>query len=61
MNNTYETLALLYAEKYGIISYEVEGNIMSYKEEFPKGNGKYEAYSVKVDLDSNKETRKEIK
>jgi hypothetical protein len=36
----YELLALLYAEKYGIIEYSVEGNEMVY-EEFYKNEGRF--------------------
>ena len=48
----YEQKALLYAEKYGIIDYEVNGNIMTYIEVF--GN---EKYLCRVNLDEMVETR----
>ena len=51
----YEQKALLYAERYGIIDYEVNGNIMTYIEVF--GN---EKYLCKVNLDEMVETRETI-
>jgi hypothetical protein len=49
----YEHNALLYAEKYGIIEYNVNGDQMVYYEVW--GRDKYEC---KVDLNTMKETRK---
>jgi hypothetical protein len=46
----YELNALLYAEKYGIIEYTVEGNIMTY-EEFYLNEGRF---LHKVDLDKER-------
>ena len=50
----YENKALLYAEKYGIIEYEVKKNKMHYTEHF-RMEGTYHAT---VNLDTMKETRK---
>lgn len=52
----YEHEALLFAEKYGIVDYEVVGNEMIYKEYFSS-----ETWQGTVNLDTMKETRKQIK
>ena len=50
----YEERATEYIEKYGIVTYEINGNILSYEEVFPmEGN----TYAVTVNLDTMKETR----
>lgn len=53
----YEDKALSFAEKYGIVEYEVNENEMSYKESFGIGVNK-EVYECVVNLDDMKETRK---
>lgn len=50
----YEEKALLYAEKYGIVDYEVKGNQMIYFESFPLENTIYKAV---VNLDTMQEKR----
>ena len=55
MNNNKK--ALLYAEKYGIIDYEIIDGIMVYKETFSIEG----TYLCEVDLNTMKETRKLIK
>lgn len=50
----YETKATQYAEKYGIINYEVDGNNMAYNESFP---AERVIYTVRVDLDTMREVR----
>ncbi|MCC2248926.1 hypothetical protein JUJ52_03005 [Virgibacillus sp. AGTR] len=50
----YENKGMQYAEKHGIVGYEVNGNIMTYKESFPTEG---DTYTVSVDLDTMKETR----
>lgn len=58
----YEQKALLYAEKHGIIEYEViKGNIMNYYEEINEGEGILAAYNVKLNLDTMEEQRIRIK
>lgn len=57
----YEQKALLYAEKYGVIEYEVEGREMNYSEEVKEGQEKYVVYKAKVNLDTMKEERTEEK
>ena len=57
MKKDYETKALLYAEKFGIRDYTVKGNAMVYKEEFPTEG----TYKATVNLDTMKETRKQVK
>lgn len=52
----YTKKADLYAEKYGIVDYKVEGNKMIYYEKFSKE----ETYKAEVNLDTMKETRKLI-
>lgn len=52
----YTKKADLYAEKYGIVDYMVEGNLMTYYEKFSKE----ETYKAEVNLDTMKETRKLI-
>lgn len=47
----YDHLALLYAEKYGIIEYNVEGNKMTYLEKLPTEG----TFIHTVNLDTNKE------
>jgi hypothetical protein len=47
---------LLYAEKYGIIEYEVKDNIMIYTEEFPN-EGKFRH---EYNLDTEEETVREV-
>lgn len=51
----YNDLALLYAEKYGIIEYKVKGSMMVYYEQI--GTSKYKAT---VNLKTMQETRKEL-
>lgn len=51
-----EEKALLYAEKYGIIDYEVKGSLMTYTESYPT-EGKF---LCKVDLNTMKEARERI-
>ncbi|WP_454266308.1 hypothetical protein [Rossellomorea marisflavi] len=54
---TNEDKALQYAEKHGIVDYEMDANTMTYKESFPvEGN----TYEVSVNLDTMKETRTEL-
>ncbi|MCK2000845.1 hypothetical protein MZM54_05505 [[Brevibacterium] frigoritolerans] len=50
----YEFVALLFAEKHGIIDYKVNGSKMNYKETF-NGEG---TYDCEVDLNTMEETRK---
>lgn len=50
----YEEKATQYAEKHGIVDYEVDGNVMAYKETYPI-EGK--TYAVWVNLDTMKEKR----
>jgi hypothetical protein len=54
---SYEQKATLYAEQYGIIDFEIKGKEMIYKESFPT-EGIFEA---RVDLDTMKETRRQVK
>lgn len=51
-----DSLALSYAERYGIIDYTVANGLMVYRESFPS-EGTYEAT---VDLSTLKETRRKI-
>lgn len=60
-NVNYEDKALLYAEKYGIFTYEVNGNTMKYTEEFNENKGKPSVYQAEVNLDTMKEKRFQIK
>lgn len=55
-SKTYEELADLYAENYGIIDYFVEDHIMTYTEDYPREGYRYVAY---VDLNTYTEHRKE--
>lgn len=57
----YEQKALLYAERYGIIEYEVEENKMTYSEKFYEGNAKYVTYNAELDLDTMREKRSKKK
>jgi hypothetical protein len=52
----YEHKATLYAEKHGIVDFEIKGKIMIYKESFPT-EGVYEA---RVDLTTMKEKRRRV-
>lgn len=54
----YEINALEYAMDNGIISYDVEGNVMSYEEQVQDGLNKYGIYKAEVNLDTMKVTRK---
>lgn len=54
----YELKALLYAEKYGVIEYCVEGNRMIYYSSYPM---EHMTYKSAVDLDSMEETRVALK
>lgn len=56
MARDYEHLALLYAEKYGIIEYYVKGNEMIYYTSFPQEHNTYKAV-VNLDLSKEKRTR----
>lgn len=57
MKINYDDAALGYAEKWGIIEYDVEGNTFIYKEKFI-GEG---TYNVTVDLNTGYEIeRKQI-
>lgn len=53
----YEERATEYAEKFGIIEYEREGNLMGYKEVFPLEGS---TFLVHVDLDTMTERRRVI-
>jgi hypothetical protein len=53
----FENNALLYAEKYGIIEYEVKGSTMSYTVSY-YGEG---TYLAEVDLNTMNETRTLVK
>lgn len=55
----YEQKALLYAEKYGIIEYNVNGNIMEYYE-IIGGYASDSIYDVKYNLDTMKEDRVQV-
>lgn len=57
MKTDYDQAALLFAERYGIIEYEVVGNTMIYHEEFPMEKSKYRG---EVNLDTMKETRIQV-
>lgn len=57
----YEQQALLYAEKYGIIDYQVHGNTMIYYEMVNDGADEYSVYKAEVNLDTMKEKRKTLK
>lgn len=46
--------ALIYAEKHGIIDYEINANVMTYTETFPLENG---TYTVSVNLITMEEKR----
>lgn len=50
----YEEKAIRYAEKYGIVEFEVKGNVMTYTETFLL---EARIYDVSVDLDTLAETR----
>ena len=52
----YDQKALLFAEKYGVVEYEVHGQFMHYIERFPA-----ETYECVVDLETMKEIRKQVK
>lgn len=52
----YQRKALLYAEKHGIVEYEIKNNKMHYMEEFTSSR-----YKVIVNLDTMLEIRKEVK
>jgi hypothetical protein len=54
--NVYEEAATLYAEKHGIIDFEIKGKVMIYKESFPTEG----AYEARVDLTTMKETRARV-
>jgi hypothetical protein len=53
----YQQTALIYAEKYGIIEYEVINNTMVYYEAFPLESTTYKAV---VNLDTMQESRTPI-
>lgn len=53
----YDQKALIYAEKYGVISYSVEGNSMTYYEEALESFEQLAAYKATVNLDTMKESR----
>lgn len=50
----YERKGILYAEKYGVVSYEIKNNTMVYHEKFPTEG----IYEVLVNLDDMKEIRR---
>lgn len=52
MKEQYELRALLFAEKYGIIEYEVKGNMMLWLESYPNEG----SFLHQLNLDSNIET-----
>lgn len=52
----YEKKALLYAEKYGVIEYEVKENKMIFTERFVSEG----EFICVVNLDTMKETRKQV-
>lgn len=53
----YKNKALKYAEKYGIIDYEIKENLMIYYVNYSLENRKYKCT---VNLNTMKETRKQI-
>ncbi len=53
----YEEKALLFAEKYGVIEYEVQGNTMVYYQTYTLENRTIKAT---VNLDTMEETREQI-
>lgn len=53
----YEQKAVLYAEKYGIVSYKVEGNEMIYFEEATESVEQIAVYKAVVNLDTMRELR----
>lgn len=55
----WEEKALLFAEKYGIVEYDVIGDKMIYFERFLEGE--WITYKTTVDLKTMEETRKAIK
>lgn len=60
-NIDYEQKALLYAEKYGIIEYNVNSDKMTYYELIDEGKGELSVYSATIDLNTMKEKRVQIK
>lgn len=60
-NVDYEHKALLYAEKYGIVEYEVNDDIMSYYEVIDEGKDELSVYNATVDLNTMKEKRVQVK
>lgn len=54
----YENKALQFAERYGIINYNVKGHTMIYYETFYYCDNKKQVYKAMVDLRSMKESRK---
>lgn len=57
----YKQKALLYAEKYGIVEYSVNGNTMEYYEIIDEGQEELSVYNAKVNLDTMKEERMQVK
>lgn len=58
--DNYEHKALLFAERYGVIDYEVVDNMMTYFDKHKEGQGVIAEYVSTVNLDSNQETRTQI-
>lgn len=62
MVKNYESRALSYAERYGIIEYKVIKNIMRFNVSYPAylGNPRY-TVQHEINLDTGKETTKRLK
>ena len=56
MKKDYENLANIYCDRYGVRGATVKGNKMTYIDELPS-----ETWKATVNLDTMKETRKQIK
>lgn len=57
----YEEKAAMYADEYGIIFYEVKGNVMKYEEQVKNGPKTYGIYPAEINLDTGIISRIEAK
>jgi len=59
---SYKDIALRYAEQYGIVDYQVKGNLMTYLKSYPAaGYEPHRTYKHTVNLDTGKSTVVQLK